>query len=482
MASPKTKYVKKFVENFKENPRKVFGGHGMPLSVINVASGRTDIFAKMGALSWNSINRTKYSAGLRASKDFHMYGYQNFNKFNMKARADIEEFVAGLDEDQQGLFNNNKNIIVIVMCPDEEVCENDEAQIVSGQSLMVSFNKAMRVEQKTINAAYIMLVYSDRFGSSEGEKAPAQAPVAVIDPPVTKQVEQLKNKKKYKKASINLRIKRLNSKTRQLMDRKNQLQNQLSGYGMQQQYLKNVYGEDYDLDELLSSDKNNRKWRSDFNRLYKDASSNDRILSKEISKIRSNKRINDTDYAKMRSYLKGFDNADLATMIDEGEPENKALAIQARRRELRKKLAKLTEKSERYLVDLSLARSNGDRKGVISTQANLRRIKEQIQKLRGQLGTYARMSSTAKARKQTMLQKVNSDIEKNLARGLNISQALNKALDKQPMTNGEKQLVKQQVIADIADGQIGQYAVQQAIQDNVSPRTQQLSIMDFIPE
>lgn len=472
--SKRSDYVKAFVEDAMANPRKAFGGHGIPSTIINeIAAGREDVFKHLAILSWNSKYRTKYSAGLRASKDFKMFGYKNFANFNVKARANIEEFVAGLSEADQATFKNNKNILVIVMQQEAQIVEGVE-QMINGASLMISFDRAIRADQKSVAGYYIMLVYSDSFAnSSEAEKEPE----VINDPAPAKQNQILAVKKSRKAKNIAKKLRAVNSRRAQLMGRSKQLGNQIAGYGMQDAWLKEVFGEDYaaGIEAMNSS---NEQWNKDFNKAVKKATRNDKALIKAIAEIK--KRNGGKNDASIRALLKNFDNADLATMIETGEPEKGSSKINARRRALNTELKKLTVEATGIMNMIESAKKSGDKKKVISLQQKLHRISTKIQNLRGQLGTYHKMSSDALAKKTAIFTKVNADIEKLIARGKNLSDAMETALDKAGVTEGEKELIKQQVVKKVAEGQIGQYAVQQAIQDHVDNPAAGISVQDML--
>ena len=167
-------------------------------------------------------------------------------------------------------------------------------------------------------------------------------------------------------------------------------------------------------------------------------------------------------------------------MIETGEPEKGSSKINARRRALNTELKKLTVEATGIMNMIEAAKKSGDKKKVISLQQKLRRISTKIQNLRGQLGTYHKMSSDALAKKTAIFTKVNADIEKLIARGKNLSDAMETALDKAGVTEGEKELIKQQVVKKVAEGQIGQYAVQQAIQDHVDNPAAGISVQEML--
>ena len=176
--------------------------------------------------------------------------------------------------------------------------------------------------------------------------------------------------------------------------------------------------------------------------------------------------LKDEDFATAKNVLKNIKNEEVIRLLLDGEP-NAETNLTARRTKIRQELAKWRSKAEHALVQIKLARMEGNKKGVITAQANLRRATEKVKELRAALDTYSRMSRKALSKKAEALKKTNDAIEKLLQKGATLDEAIEKAVAKLNATPAEKNLIKEQVMAEVADGTIPQFAVQQAIQDNL---------------
>lgn len=454
--STKSEYVKKFTAEMKENPRKALAGHIKNPTYLNIISERADIIAKFAVLAWNSKARTKYSSGLKPSKDLAIRVYKNFANFNVKARADIEEFVSNMTPENQAKFTNKKNISVIVAQPDNDILDNNEEQIVSGGSQFISFDRAVRADQKTINGIYIMIMVSDTFAEEEGP-----VPAAPIDTPPAVQTAKFAKKRSKKTALLKRKIKNAQQWGASLQNRKAQLQGNIAGMQMQKKLLNDIYGEDVQAG-IAAMNGANKKWREDFKAKYEAASDKDKGIMKLVAKLKAN----NAKKAEVRGLLRQMDDQELANMIFTGKPVNATRQYNARRKMLKAELEKLTAQVDALYLEIDTCKASGDYAGVRKNKIKLQKTVAAIAKLRGQLETYKDMSPEAFAKKNNMLAEVLRKIEKATMRGEKFSAALDKALNTTPATKGEKQIIKQQIAKQIAEGTAPVYATQQALQDN----------------
>ena len=454
--SAKSEYVKKFTAEMKENPRKALAGHIKNPNLLNIISERADIIAKFAILAWNSNARTKYSSGLKPSKDFAIRCYKNFANFNVKARADIEEFVSGLSAENQAKFTNKKNISVIVVQPDNDILDDTNEQIVSGGSQFITFDRAVRADQKTINGMYIMVMISDSFAKED-----TPAPAAPIDVPPAVQAKKFEKKKMRKTTLLRNKIQRAQQWGAALEGRKAQLQGNIAGMQMQKKMLTDVYGEDIQAG-IAAMNGANKQWKEDFKAKYAEASEKDKALLKLVTKLRAK----NAKKAEVRGLLRQMDDQELAAMVATGKPVNATRQYNARRKMLKAELAKLTAQVDALYLEIDTCKAAQDYAGVRKNKAKLAKTVAAIAKLRGQLDTYKDMSPEAFAKKNNMLADVLRKIEKATMRGEKFSTALDLALNKTKATDGEKQIIKQQIAKQIAEGTAPVYAAQQALQDN----------------
>lgn len=431
----KKEFVTQLVADLKANPRGVLKGHGLRPEIMNIIAERADILAKFASIAWNLKWASSGKNALIKRDNFHIYGYDSFGRFNMEGRADVEEFISGLSEADAQSFTNNDNIVVIIAQPDEEIIEDDETQIVTGPSLIVPFDKAVRAEQKTIGGKYIAVMWGESAERNTG------APKAEVSTGISAQKRKLLAKRRAKKAELNKKIYNLRGQAsdlqRQIASRKAQ---QLVKAGIAQQVA--AYGPK--LAEAMKH-LNNR----------------DKQIVKTFMMLKD-----EGDFKTAKNVLKSLNNEDVLRMLMDGAPDLD-VSLKTRRSQLRKELLKWRQRADKAIVDIKLGRMNGDKKEVIGAQANLRRANTKIAEIRAALGTYHKMSEQAMSKKVAALNKTNETIEKLLAKGVDLDKAINTAVSKLNATPAEKALIKQQVAAEVADGTIPQFAVQQAIQDNL---------------
>lgn len=442
----KKDFVTQLVADLKANPRAVLKGHGLRPEILNIIAERADILAKFASIAWNMKWASSGKNSLIKRDNFHIFGYDSFGRFNMEGRADVEEFINGLPEADAKTFTNNDNIVVIIAQPDEEIIEDDETQIVTGPSLIVPFDKAVRAEQKTIGGKYIAVMWGESAERNTG------TPKTEVSTGLSAQKRKLLAKRRAKKAELNKKIYALRGKA---TDIENQIRNrnaqQFVKHGIAQQVA--AYGPR--LAEAMKH-LNNR----------------DKQIVKTFMMLKD-----EGDFKTAKNVLKSLKNEDVLRMLMDGAPDLDA-NLNKRRNQLRSELKKWQGRADKAIVDIKLGRMSGDKKEVIGAQANLRRANAKIAEIRAALGTYNKMSAKAIDKKVAALNKTNNTIEKLLAKGVELDKAINAAVAKLNATPAEKALIKQQVAAEVADGTIPQFAVQQAIQDNLDTSMDIDSIID----
>lgn len=445
----KKEFVTQVVEQIIENPRKVLAGHGINATVLQQIIKRPDVMAKLATILWTLKTAKRGAAGLKKSGIFQIKGYKNFPEMNMKAREDIENFIAGLSETDMEKFNNSGNVVTILMLPEDKTAgesENVLDEIVSGKSVVVNFDTAVRNEYKIPGGFYLVVMVADSAVRSSEEKISLR-----------QAKQNARASKKRTPARIKAELKsKANKKLEALKKKRAALEDEafrLNAEAQQSAYLEDTFGED-----ILGS----------IDAMDADALAVQEVRSATLKGLKpKDKQAYTIGMKLLKAGKKAAANAVFATMsnpdvvdVINGTVTTGTDKLNARKAELRKQIRKLTQRNDQLLLDLSLAPESKK----LSIRSMMSKTNAQIKKLRAQLGTYKNLSNAGRANKAAMLAKVNQEIEANIAEGATISQALNAAIAQLDAKPAQKQIIKQQVMQQVADGMPVQYAVQQAVQ------------------
>lgn len=449
----KKEFVLQVVDQLLENPRKVLAGHGIQAAVLQSIVKRPDVMQKLASILWTLKTVKKGAPGLKKSSNFQIKGYKNFPEMNMKAREDIENFISGLNDDDQNKFNNANNVITILMLPDKQGLvpgdEGDEVVqgIITGKTVFLPFDSAVRKEYKIPGGMYLVIMIAD------SAVRPAEEKVA------------LRNEKKNKRvvakrtpAKIKMELKR-KAKKELAKIAKERANLQQKAYNAKMQiaqadYLRDTLGDD---DIMYGIGKRNMQ------------ASNYQINKAGIMANMTPEQKG--AYSAAQFLLKRGDKTAAKALLRKmglhpsvatgKAPATGDAIVAARKAEIRKKIRELTKRNEQLMVDLSLAPAQKR----ASVKSMISKNNSQIKALRARLGTYKNMSAQNLNSKAAMLQQVNAAIEANIAKGASTRQAFNDAIAELDATPQQKQMVKQQVMQQVASGVPMQYAVQQAVQD-----------------
>lgn len=448
MATTKKEFVSQVVEEILENPRKILAGHGISAAVLQQIIKRPDVMARLASILWTLKAFKRGAKGLKKANGFQIKGYKNFPEMNMKAREDIEKFVATLEESDMGAFNNAENVATILMLPEQTTTddENIGEEIASGKSLLIKFDTAVRREYKIPGGMYLVIMIADSAVRTSEEKAAKR--------------EAKKNASKYRKrtparlkAELKAKAKR---KLEILKKKRTELEDEAFDLNMeaeQSAYLEDTFGED-----ILGG----------IEAMNADAAQLQNVKAQTLAGLnRNDKRAYNYGMKLLKAGKKAAAKAVFATMsnpdiidVINSKPTTGDDMVKARKAQLRKEIRALNRRGDQLLVDLSLAPENKK----LSIRSMISKNSAKIKQLRAKLGTYKNLSAAGRANKAAMTAKVNDMIEQNIAAGENISQALNNALAAIDAKAAEKQIIKQQVMEQVADGMPIQYAVQQAVQ------------------
>lgn len=447
----KKDFILKVTEDLKNSPSTVLKGHGIRPDVLKKISERDDIIAKLANILWTTIYAKKGALGLRKTDKFTIKGYRNFNDFNAKGREDVSDFKEGLMDDDSLKFTEEDSVITILALLSDEPSETTEEQIVNGQSVYLPFSKAVRSEFKSSVSFYIVVMLAD---SAIRKPAVKQAPAKQITPADIKRKLTLKANKKLKK---------LRSANQELLGMKGSLQNRIN----QMNYIKKELGTD-DIDAaIISSKKSKQEYDTALKNALRKVGDGDRKLAKMYLEFA------DTDKSLGKKLLSRINSTELKQLLTAQAIVTAYDRFAPKRKMLRQKIAQYSQKNEQLMISLAEA-TDSKTKNYIRWQ--IKQINAKISQLRDQLGTYRNMSNDAFSKKTAAYEEVVKALENNIKKGLDIKESLDAAIAKIDATNAEKELLKQQVMVQVANGD----SVQQAIQTAMEPNAQIFDADDLI--
>jgi hypothetical protein len=454
-------FVLNVVEEMKKNPRAVLAGHGLPAAVLQKIVARDDIMAKLAAVLYSTKNVKKGAKGLKKSDAFRIYGYKNFPSFNAQAREDVETFMAGLNEKDSVVFKNEENILTILLLPEGPKTgeETIEDEIVSGKSVALTFDTAVRKEYKIAGGMYLVIM----FGNSIIR--PAEEKVAARKEKVNKKTQVRRTPAKVKKELVlkaNKKLASLKAKREDLQETAWNLQRQRQQFANIAQQFGGKGNNPISAIGAINKFNNNLP---KINEIVDTLDAGDKKLfgmAREAAK-KGDKRL-------VNKLLAALGNEEISKYFAGGMVNSADDKIKARKAALMAEIRTLTRKNEQLLVDLKLAPTPNLKRSV---QSMLSKNTSKIKELRARLGTYKDISVKGLQNKAKMLKETHAAIEANLAKGATISQALTSAINALDAKDAEKQIIKQQVIQKVAAGTPMQFAVQSAIQQVINPEPTQ---------
>lgn len=403
MALSRKDFVLKITEGIQENPKAVLRGHGIQPMLLTKLVTRQDVVGKLATVAYSTMYAMRGTKALMKRPNFRIYAYKNFAEYNLKARQDVENFMAGLSEKDQELFQNKENIVAIMALPDNTESTGDTGtDIALGKSVMLPFESSVKKEYKIIGGFYFLVMFGDSaIRKAEATKANAKATMnerkVTISTKPARIKSKLVQKAKKKMSEINGRVKRLSTK-------------------------RNIIGAE--LDEV-----------------------NTYARQLGLGKQASPAQITSAERDFNRRTTAGA-GALKAARIDVHEREINT--IRMGNRNLVKKIGEATTAKER--ADLNFA---------------LRKRLQKIEQLKAKIGIYSDLSAKGIKNKAAMLSKLNAEIQENLDEGQTISQALQSALASLPVSQQVRQQLNQQVLSEVADGMDLQLAAQSAAQQAI---------------
>lgn len=457
MAITKKEFVLNTVTELQENPRAVLAGHGIPAVVLQTIIQRPDVMAKLATTLYSTVYAKKGAKGLKKAANLKINGYKNYKDFLTNSREDVELFVEGLSEQDQASFTNTDNILTIILLPDSvsEGNELDAQEIVTGKSVALGFDQAIKKEYQVAGAMYLTIMVGDSAAR------PAEVVVAARKEKTNKTIQNRRTPAKIKQelvAKANKKLESLKRKRAALeqtaFNTKKELEqfanisaaaggkrttNAISGVGSLNNFDKATNG----VLELISAlDEEDSKY-------YRQAVKYKREGNEKM----------------VRLMLKAINNPTITAFVNNGAVLGSSALIDNRKSETKEELKRLTARNEELLASLSEPGNEG-RKTSIRSMISKNNVA--IKVLRAKLGTYKNISVNGMKKKAALLKEVHAAIEANIAEGADIKSALNNALDSLGAKPEEKEILKQQIMQQVAEGTPMQYAVQQSVQDYVA--------------
>jgi hypothetical protein len=373
-------FVLNIVEELKTNPRAVLAGHGIQAAVLQTIIGRPDVMSKLASVLYSTVYAKKGAAGLKKAVNFKISGYKSFADFNMKAREDVETFIGGLSPEDSASFTNADNILTILLLPETANTgeESLTTEIISGKSVALTFDTAVRKEYKLGNGMYLTVMLGASAARPTEEK-------------IAERKEKVNKKKQIRRTPAKI-----------MSDLKRKANKKLGALKTETSELENT--------------------------AYK--------TELELEQFNNNGSI----YGGNK-----IDNA----------------AIRERKAAIDKEITRLSSSNGLYLNSLGL---ETDEKKKLSLRSMISKNNTKIKELRIKLGTYENLSPRAMSKKAMLLADTHAAIEANIAKGQAISEALNNALASLNIKPAQQEILKQEIMQQVAAGTPMQYAVQQAVQ------------------
>lgn len=457
-------YVVAVTEQLAANPRAVLAGHRIPAAILTRIAERPDVLAKIAAFGFMTKKFKMGAKGLRKSPVFKVSGYKNFPDFNKVARTDVENFVNSLPEGDAENFQNNENIITLLILPDTKTGETNE-DIVNGKSVVLKFDASVKKEYRINGGFYVTIMFGDsaiRTPEQRVAKAKAKVNATKVNRKrrsVALVRRELVNKAKAKQAALDARKAALEGTSVKL-----------SAEMQQYAHIANEFG--VTLDSPKDIAKAMRNYTRETKAFLKKLTKAEQVVYNEVMKA-----MKKGDMRTANALLKSLGNEQLTNIVKTGNLTSAEARTAARTAELRKQVRELTKRNEGLLVKLEGAATA---RAKAQIRFDMRKNITRINQLKARIGAHKDVSAKAITTKAKMLAKTNELIAENIAKGLTVQESLNAALAKLQISQEAKQQVKQQVIQQVANEMPTQYAVQQAIQQIPVEAIQQVPVEQVI--
>ncbi len=448
-------FVLAVVEQLKENPRAVLAGHGISSAVLQTIVNRPDVMSKLATILYSTVYAKKGAAGLKKSANLKISGYKNFGDFNINAREDVEKFIAGLSPEDSAKFTNSDNILTIVLLPNIASGGDDTTvdEIVSGKSIALTFDSAVKKEYKIPGGMYLTVMI--------GDSAAKPTEVAVAER--KEKVNKVKQARRTPAKVIQELKAKTNTKLENLKRKRKDLENEAFVASKELEQFKSI-GEEFSVGNsaptrIIGGLNNFNKSVEEIKAIVNGLEEDDKKYFKAAVKYKKegNKKM-------LKLVLKALNNETLSAYIENGAPNSADEVLKGRKEAIKAELNDLATRNEKLLESLAVEL---DAKKKLSIRSMISKNNAAIKDARARLGTYKNISVAGMKKKAQMLAETHAAIEANIAKGESIAEALNDAISRLSAKPEEKEIIKQQVMQQVAEGMPMQYAVQQAIQQNI---------------
>jgi hypothetical protein len=467
MGITRKEFVLSVVDQMIENPRAVLAGHGIQAAVLQTIVSRPDVMAKLATILWSTVYAKKGANGLKKAINFKISGYRNFADFTANAREDVEKFIAGLSPDDAAKFTNSNNILTIVLLPQSTAPESDSTidEIVSGKSVALTFDSAVRKEYKINGGMYLTIMVGDSCAKPVEEKiAERKAKVNKLKQvrrTPAKIIKELKSKAANSLAKLDKKRAGLEAEAFSAEKELEQYKSIGADFGATNTAPTRIIGSINNFDKSIEEVK----------AIVAGLDTDDKAYFKSALKYKK-----EGNAKMLKLVLKALNNPDLSGYVMNGAPASSGEVINSRKQALKDSLVNLGNRNEELLAKLAI---ETDYNKKLSIRSMISKNNAVIKTTRAKLGTYKNISVAGMKKKAQMLADTHAAIEANIAAGKSITEALNEALAKLTAKPEQKEIIKQQVMQQVADGMPMQYAVQQAIQDNIQDVVAEQAIPDM---
>lgn len=461
-------FVLAVTEQMAVNPRAVLAGHGLSAHIVKLIAGRPDLIAKLATVCFSTKYVKQGAKGLRKKDNFRIFGYRTFAEFNAKGRGNVEDFMAKLSDEDANDFQNNENIVVLCALPDTNQTGDTAQDIVTGKSIMLKFDNAIRKEQKTIGGFYIAIMFGkSAFRPAEIKKAEVKARVNATK--VNRKQNTPAKIKRQLQAKAKKRLAVIKDKNKRLLERSAAAQAQL----------KQIADIGTDFGAKSSNPRDIRAamkaYNADTKKFLRSLNPAEKLAYKEIVKLL--KRNTPSSIRNAKSLLKALNNEGLTKIVMNGNLTTAEARLESRKKVIRAEIRNLRTKANMYLERYETA-DNARRRA--QAKFDLNKTLAKIKLAKSRLKAYSGGITAVNVKNKTaLLKKINSQIADNIAKGESISQALNSAIQKLTVSDEAKQQLHDAVIKQVVDGTPTQFAVQQAVQQLPVAAIQTTSVDTF---
>ncbi len=186
----KTDFTVMVADQLGNKATRILKGHDLPGVIVKLIRDRADVRGELANVLYNLTTASQGAKGLSYAPGFKISGYKNRIDFARGIDADIEEFKSFNPE---MVFNNQKDMIILLVAQDNDIADTTEEQIETGQIVALKYNQAINGAYDVPNGMYIACLISDEMK----RKGRLEMPVEPKTPVDAKKVLKAKYNKKF---------------------------------------------------------------------------------------------------------------------------------------------------------------------------------------------------------------------------------------------------------------------------------------------